>query len=86
MNILWLTWKDRKHPLAGGAEVVNEELAKHLARDGHEVKFIVAGLRGYGRAMSIATASISIASGIAMPSIGRRIATTRSIFRTGLIS
>src|SRR3989344_2688327 len=43
MKILWLTWKDRNHPRAGGAEVVNEELAKRLVRDGHEVKFIVAG-------------------------------------------
>ena len=39
MRILWLTWKDKKNPLAGGAEVVNEELAKRLADDGHEVFF-----------------------------------------------
>jgi glycosyltransferase involved in cell wall biosynthesis len=37
MKILWLTWRDRKHPLAGGAEVVNEELAKRLVQDGNEV-------------------------------------------------
>ena len=48
MKILWLTWKDRKNPLAGGAEIVNEELAKRLVRDGHEVKFIVGGFRGVG--------------------------------------
>ena len=41
MKILWLTWKDKKHPLAGGAEVVNEELAKRLVADGHEVLFLV---------------------------------------------
>jgi hypothetical protein len=41
VKILWLTWKDKKHPQAGGAEVVNEELAKHLAGDGHEVLFLV---------------------------------------------
>lgn len=35
-----------KHPYAGGAEVVNEELAKRLVNDGHEVKFIVAGYSG----------------------------------------
>lgn len=46
MKILWFTWKDREHPLAGGAEVVNEELAKRLVRDGHEVKFIVGGFEG----------------------------------------
>ena len=26
MNILWFTWKDLRHPLAGGVERVNEEL------------------------------------------------------------
>jgi glycosyltransferase involved in cell wall biosynthesis len=45
-KILWLTWKDREHPQAGGAEVVNDELAARLARDGHEVVFFVAGFRG----------------------------------------
>ena len=48
MRILWLNWKDRRHPLAGGAEVVNEELAKRLAHDGHEVVFLVAAFRGVG--------------------------------------
>lgn len=37
MNILWFTWKDINHPLAGGAERVNEELAKRLAGGGHRV-------------------------------------------------
>ncbi len=46
MKILWFTWKDRKHPLAGGAETVNEELAKRLAADGHEVIFLVGGFVG----------------------------------------
>lgn len=45
MKILWMTWKDLKNPLAGGAEVVNEELAKRLVADGHEVTFIVGGYR-----------------------------------------
>ncbi len=31
------------HPEAGGAELVNEELAKKLVLEGHEVKFIVGG-------------------------------------------
>jgi glycosyltransferase involved in cell wall biosynthesis len=43
MKILWLTWKDKANPQAGGAEVVNEELAKRLVQDGHEVLFVVAG-------------------------------------------
>ncbi len=46
MKILWLTWKDRKNPQAGGAEVVNEELAKRLVKDGHEVIYLVAGFPG----------------------------------------
>lgn len=46
MKILWLTWKDRKNPLAGGAEVVNKELAKKLVADGHEVIFLVGGFTG----------------------------------------
>jgi glycosyltransferase involved in cell wall biosynthesis len=41
MKILWFSWKDLNHPLAGGAEVVNEELAKRLVKDGHEVTFVV---------------------------------------------
>lgn len=45
MKILWFTWKDIKHPLAGGAEVVNDELAKRLVNDGHEVTMIVGGFK-----------------------------------------
>jgi glycosyltransferase involved in cell wall biosynthesis len=43
MKILWLTWKDRKNPLAGGAEAVNEGLAERLVRSGHEAILMVAG-------------------------------------------
>lgn len=46
MKILWFTWKDMKNPYAGGAEVVNEQLAKRLVADGHEVIFLVRGFRG----------------------------------------
>lgn len=46
MKILWFTWKDKKNPLSGGAEVVNEELAKRLAKDGHEVIILTAGFPG----------------------------------------
>jgi len=45
MKILWFTWKDKKNPLAGGAEIVNEELAKKLVADGHEVVFLVGGFK-----------------------------------------
>lgn len=46
MRILWFTWKDLRHPAAGGAEVLNERLAAMLAKDGHEVTFIVGGFDG----------------------------------------
>lgn len=46
MNILWLTWKDLDNPLAGGAEVVNEELASRLAADGHSVTLLTSGFPG----------------------------------------
>jgi len=45
-KILWFTWKDMQHPQAGGAELVNEELAKRLVRDGCEVTFVVGGFSG----------------------------------------
>ncbi len=35
-----------KHPLAGGAEIVTEELAKRLVRDGVEVTILTSGFRG----------------------------------------
>jgi glycosyltransferase involved in cell wall biosynthesis len=37
MKILWFSWKDKKHPLAGGAEFISGTLLKKLAADGHEV-------------------------------------------------
>ncbi len=45
-KILWFSWKDRRHPLAGGSELVNEEIAKRLVRDGCEVVFLVGGFKG----------------------------------------
>lgn len=46
MNILWLTWKDYTHPLAGGAEVVLRELSKRLVADGHKVTYLTAKYPG----------------------------------------
>lgn len=43
MNIAWLTWKDHKHPEAGGAEVVARELTKRLLADGHSVTMLTSG-------------------------------------------
>lgn len=47
MNIAWLTWKDHRHPEAGGAEVVARELTKRLLADGHKVTMLTCG---YGNA------------------------------------
>ncbi len=46
MKILWITWKDKKNPLSGGAEIMNEELAKRAVADGHEIIFLVSGYPG----------------------------------------
>ena len=46
MKVLWMTWKDLKHPQAGGAERINEEIAKRMARDGHEVIILTTKFNG----------------------------------------
>lgn len=46
MKVLWLTWKDKKNPRAGGAEFINESIAQRLVQDGHEVIFLVSGFKG----------------------------------------
>jgi glycosyltransferase involved in cell wall biosynthesis len=42
MHIVWLSWKDRGHPLAGGAEAVSGKLMDQLVLDGHTVTHITA--------------------------------------------
>jgi glycosyltransferase involved in cell wall biosynthesis len=46
MNILWFSWKDIKHPKAGGAETVSNQLRLHLVKNGHTVKLITAHYEG----------------------------------------
>lgn len=46
MRILWISWKDRQHPQAGGAEVISHELRKRLHADGHIVTLLTSGYRG----------------------------------------
>ncbi len=43
MNIVWLAWKDRGHPTAGGAEVVAHELMTRLVAAGHTVTLLTGG-------------------------------------------
>ena len=45
-KIIWMTWKDLKHPEAGGAESVNEESAKRLVKNGYQVIFLVGAFAG----------------------------------------
>jgi glycosyltransferase involved in cell wall biosynthesis len=46
MRILILNWKDRAHPLAGGAEVFTEEIAGALVTRGHDVTLFAAAVAG----------------------------------------
>jgi glycosyltransferase involved in cell wall biosynthesis len=46
MNILWFTWKDSRHPWAGGAEVVGTELRRRLVADGHRVTVLTSAVAG----------------------------------------
>jgi len=46
MRILWLNWRDIKHPLAGGAEVYTHEVAKRLATHGHEIVLVTSRPKG----------------------------------------
>ena len=43
MKILWFSWKDAEHPLAGGAEVVKSQICKRLSQNGHELIQLTAG-------------------------------------------
>lgn len=42
MRIVLFNWKDIKHPLAGGAEVLTHHIAKRAVEEGHEIIWISA--------------------------------------------
>jgi glycosyltransferase involved in cell wall biosynthesis len=46
VNILWLSWKDVRHPEAGGAERLGHLWRTRLVGDGHAVTHITAGYEG----------------------------------------
>lgn len=46
MRILWFSWKDVRHPLAGGAERLGHEWRRRLAASGHEVRHVTARYAG----------------------------------------
>jgi len=49
MKVVWFSWKDIKHPLAGGAETVSNNIREKLAQDGHEVILFTAKYKGSSR-------------------------------------
>ncbi len=46
MNIVWFTWKDIKHPHAGGAENISWHLVQDLTKNGHHVHIVTAQYQG----------------------------------------
>lgn len=46
MRILWCSWKDPLHPLAGGAEAYTRAVTTRLAASGHEVHLCTASVPG----------------------------------------
>lgn len=46
MKILIFNWKDCKNPLAGGAEVVTEELLKRLVKNGYQITLLTSRFKG----------------------------------------
>lgn len=46
MNIVWFSWKDTKHPLAGGAEIITDVILRNLVLDGHQVTLLTARYSG----------------------------------------
>ncbi len=49
MKILWLNWKDIRHPQAGGAEVYTHQIAKRLVARGHQVTLFTSQPEGLPR-------------------------------------
>ena len=45
-TLVWICWKDIRHPEAGGAELVGFEISKRLIRDGWSVIHLVPGFKG----------------------------------------
>ncbi len=46
MNVVWLSWKDIRHPEAGGAEIVTHDLMRRMVKDGHAVTHVTAQYPG----------------------------------------
>lgn len=74
MNIVWFSWKDIKHPYAGGAETVSWQIMSRLARDGHKVRLITARYDG--------SSEHEILDGIEIFRAGGRLSVYPRAFRT----
>jgi len=46
VHFVWLSWKDIRHPEAGGAELVSDRIRQNLVKDGHTVTLITAAYSG----------------------------------------
>ena len=46
VKILWFSWKDVRHPAAGGAERLGHEWRRRLAANGHTVRHVTARYQG----------------------------------------
>ncbi|MCX7010661.1 MAG: glycosyltransferase, partial [Kiritimatiellaeota bacterium] len=44
-RLVWICWKDIRHPEAGGAEVVNQELSRRLVQAGWNVIHLTPGFK-----------------------------------------
>jgi glycosyltransferase involved in cell wall biosynthesis len=53
LRILWLNWRDIKHPWAGGAEAHLHEVSGRLAQQGHEITVISSWFPGLDREQEI---------------------------------
>lgn len=72
MKIIWFSWKDVKNPLAGGAEVVGNELCKRLVEDGHEVVFLTARYKKVKSQKPIKSKKEEIIDGYKVIRVGNR--------------
>jgi len=65
MNILWFSWKDIRHPDAGGAELVTHDLMRRLVADGHGVTLVTARYRD--------AAERDVIDGVTIRRVGNRV-------------
>jgi glycosyltransferase involved in cell wall biosynthesis len=55
MRVVFLAWRDRAHPNAGGSEVVVDQLARQLVERGHDVTLLAGGPHGDNPYRTIST-------------------------------